>query len=86
MSKTFYYEDEDVEFEYEVNNRELLPAVAEMLFADYFLCIQGKEANMVLKGIKQMINELDLIDELADIYEESLKETFEDEAIDWYRG
>ena len=86
MSKTFLYEDEDVEFEYEVDNSKLLPAVAELLFADYFLCVRGKEANIVFKGLKKMIDELDILEELADIYEESLEDAFEDEAIDWYRG
>jgi hypothetical protein len=93
MSKTFIYEkvygssyDErrdkteyyGSEIEYEVDNKDLLDAVIELIIEDYF---NGKD---VRQALKYLIKDIDLLDILVEYYEDSLKEVFEQEALDSY--
>lgn len=99
MSKTFNYEkvtghyycnysdewEEDyVEFEYEVEDDDLLPEIVDLLFEEYFDGIGDKNATK--EAIKKMLNENDLVEVFADLYEDTLKEIFEEAAFDWYNG
>lgn len=91
MSKTFRYEKVDGssyderrdkteyygrEIEYEVDNKDLLDAVIELIIEDYF---NGKD---VRQALKYLIKDIDLLDVLVECYEDSLKEVFEQEALD----
>lgn len=85
------YEEDGVEFDYSVDNDEMLPVIANFLFEDYFegnqQIIQSKELTKSIKeGIRQMIKENDLIDIFAETYEDGLKESFRDDAMDWFNS
>lgn len=100
MSKTFRYtrvisraydncEEDGVEFDYRVDNEELLPAIVNILFEDYYegnrQISESKELTKSLKeGIRKMVNDNELIDTFADIYEDWLKEVFRNDAMDWF--
>ena len=104
MSKTFTYtkitgryyldytdewEEDGVDFEYEVDDDELLPEIVDLVFDDYFgddkvVCDSEERTKDVKKRLKRLIEESDLIDIFADQYEDTLKEIFQDEAIDAY--
>lgn len=83
------YEEDSVDFDYSVDNDEMLPVVANFLFEDYFesnpKIIESKELTKSIKeGIRQMIKENDLIDILVEVYEDGLKEVFRNDAMDWF--
>lgn len=83
------YEEDGVDFDYSVDNDEMLPVIADFLFEDYFegnqQIIESKELTKSIKeGIRQMIKENDLIDIFAETYEDVLKEVFRDDAMDWF--
>lgn len=83
------YEEDGVDFDYSVDNDEMLPVIANFLFEDYFennpQIVENKELTKSIKeGIRQMIKENDLIDIFAETYEDGLKETFRDDAMDWF--
>jgi hypothetical protein len=85
------YEDDGVDFDYSVDNDEMLPVIANFLFEDYFennpQIIENKELTKSIKeGIRQMIKENDLIDIFAETYEDWLKEIFRDDAMDWFNS
>lgn len=104
MSKTFNYtkftkhhycdfsdewEEDGVEFDYEVENKDLLPAIVDLLVDDYFMDDNGVMHNEELrKAVKEklskLIEENDLVEQLADQYEDTLKEIFQDEALEFY--
>ena len=100
MSKTFRYtrvtsraydncEEDGVEFDYRVDNEELLPAIVNILFEDYYednhQIIESKELTEAVKeGIRKMVKDNELIDTFADIYEDWLKEVFRNDAMDWF--
>lgn len=75
------YEEYGFEFDYEVCNEDLLPEIVNLLIEDYFGTGGGERLKHTLRC---MINDLDLLDVLADCYEDSLKEIFEQEALDSY--
>lgn len=83
------YEEYGVEFEYEVDNTQLLDEVVDLVFDDYFSKnddISGYVGRTVSvkDGIKKFIKDYDLLDKLVDDYEDILKEIFEQEALDSY--
>lgn len=104
MSKTFKYtkfakyhycefsdewEEDGVEFDYEVEDRDLLPVIVNLVFDDYFesnelYCENEKIAHSIKENLSKMIEENDLIGTFADQYEETLKEIFKQEALDFY--
>lgn len=106
MSKTFNYEkvtghyycnysddwEEDyVDFEYEVEDDDLLPEIVDLLFDDYFsddklICESKERKKEVKERLKRLIDENDLVEVFADQYEDTLKEIFEEAALDWYNG
>ena len=101
MSKTFEYfkktgelrdmlgewdGDEGFEFEYEVEDDELLDAVVDLVYEDYFMKTELADrcdyAVAVKRGLKKFIEDNDNLDELVEDYEDELKEYFEEEALD----
>lgn len=100
MSKTFKYSkvvnskyspeiDETIEetedFEYEVEDEELLDAVADLLFDEYFsqtdLADRCDYRVMVKDGLKDIISDYDCLDKLVETHERELKDYFEAEAM-----
>ena len=104
MSKTFKYtkftghyycqysdewEEDGVEFDYEVEDKDLLPVIVDLIFEDYFVddedyCDDERFVQSIKKKISKMVEEQDLIGVFADNYEESLKDIFQDVAMEWY--
>lgn len=92
MSKTFRYAktiniiylkdideySEDIEFfEYEVNDEDLCAAIADLIYNDYFY-----EQNYdIVKILYDFILDFDMINDLADYYEDELKDKFRKEAF-----
>lgn len=103
MSKVFTYErtiesglleDSDEleefveEFEYEVDEENLLDAVIELVYEDYF-CKSKLSNNIeyrssVKQGLRRFIEYLGNLDDLVEEYESDLKDIFEQEAMDSY--
>ena len=82
------YEEYGDEFEYEVENMDLLPVIVNLVFEEYYegnnaICENEELVKSIKQGIKNMIGDFDLINYFADCYEETLKEIFHDEAMDW---
>lgn len=104
MSKTFRYtkitghyycqysdewEEDGVEFDYEVDDDQLLPEIVDLLFEDYFgddklICDSEERTKEVKERLARLIEESDLIGTFADQYEDSLKDIFQNEALEWY--
>jgi hypothetical protein len=93
MSKTFKYtkfgkyhycefsdewEEDGTEFEYEVEDDRLLDVVVDLLYYEQF------EGKIEKEELIEFIEEFDLLDKIADGYEERLKEIFEKEAFENY--
>lgn len=96
MSRTYdsyrdSYEDDGIEFDYEVSNDELLPVIVNILFEDYFeknkQIAENRELVRAVKAsIKEMVTVNDLVDIFVEAYEDDLKEIFRDDAMDWFNG
>lgn len=104
MSKTFRYtkftkyhycefsdewEEDGVEFDYEVEDKKLLPIIVNLVFEDYFesdavYCDNKDVVKAIKENLKRFIEESDLIGVLADQYEDNLKEIFQEEAMEFY--
>ena len=104
MSKTFRYtkftghyycqysdewEEDGAEFDYEVEDRDLLPVIVELVYNDYFgendLLFDNEERIKAIKEeLRRFINDTDLIEPLADSYEHILKDIFRQEAFDFH--
>lgn len=103
MSKTFRYtkftghyycqysdewEEDGVEFDYEVDDDDLLRELVGLTFEEYFdkkEIRDNKETEKAVKeSLKRFIDEHEIIDILADCYEDELKEIFRDEALEFY--
>ena len=78
------WEKDGVDFDYEVDNDKLLPEVVDLVFNDYFGDCKDKET--VKTALRNLIEEHDLVETLADNYEDTLKEIFEDSAMEWYEN
>lgn len=83
------WEEDGIEFDYEVEDKDLLPVIVDLLFEDYFgkneLYCNNKEIVKSLKeNLTKMIKESDLIETFADQYEDELKEIFKKEALDFF--
>lgn len=73
------YEEYGDEFEYEVDNKRIVEALAYLINCDYF------ENTIKEERLKTFIEELDLVDVLEECYEEDLKDYFEEDAFNSIR-
>lgn len=72
LSDTDEREEDGIEFTYEPTYQQLKQEVKELITRDY-----GESS-------WSMIDELDLVECVAQFYEEELKDIFEQEAMEWY--
>ena len=105
MSKTFTYtkvtseyylpytddwEQDGVDFHYEVSDEDLLPKVVDLVFDEFFYSKKTTDDTDLRKtlreSIKNFINRTDVLGQLIEVYEEDLKEIFKNEAFDNYNG
>ena len=106
MSKTFTYfkktgeiygrdgewdGDEGLDFEYEVEDEDLLEGIAYCVFNEYFrnkseLSLEVGFCSAVKQGIYEFLKDFDDTKFLEDKYEDELKEYFEDKALDYYKN
>lgn len=77
------WEEDGVEFDYEVEDEDLLPEIVDLVFEEYFSDRDYNE-DLVKEKLQTIIYENDLIVTFADQYEERLKDIFEKEAMEWY--
>ena len=98
MSKKFTYtkitevgevcgslEEYGEEFEYEVSDNQLLEALVDIIWADYFRLVDS-DIRFLKETIKKFIINEDLFETLVDRNEEYLQDYFEDDAFEWYEG
>lgn len=83
------WEEDGIEFDYEVDDRDLLPVIVDLLFDDYFgddkkICESKERKKEVKERLTRLIQESDLIGTFADQYEDSLKEIFQNEALEFF--
>lgn len=74
-------EYDGVDFEYEVEDDKLLPVLVDIIYADYF----DSFGERLKESIANFIKDADLIDTIADYYQDALKEYFESDAMDYYK-
>ena len=72
LSDTDEWEEDGIEFTYEPTYQQLKQEVKELITRDY-----GESS-------WSMIDEFDLVECVAQFYEEELKDIFEQEAMEWY--
>ena len=104
MSKTFTYtkttghyycqysddwEQDGVDFEYKVEDKDLLDEIVPMVIDEYFgeekdFYADEKLWNSIKQKMKDLIYDNDLLDGLVERYEDTLKDIFYDEAIKAY--
>ena len=72
LSDTDEWEEDGIEFTYEPTYQQLKQEVKELITRDY-----GESS-------WSMIDELDLVECVAQFYEVELKDIFEQEAMEWY--
>lgn len=72
LSDTDEWEEDGIEFTYEPTYQQLKQEVKELITRDY-----GESS-------WSMIDELDLVECVAQFYEDELKDIFEQEAMEWY--
>lgn len=72
------WEEDGVEFDYDVEDDRLLDVVVDLLYYEQF------EGKVTKEELIEFIEEFDLLDKIADGYEEQLKDIFEKEAFDSY--
>jgi hypothetical protein len=83
----YAYED----FEYSPLEDDLQDAIVEEVYYDYFI---GKNRQMftdtqrfeIKRSIKNLIDDIDGWQKVANLYEEELKEVFKDEAYEEYKS
>lgn len=80
LEGTDEYEEYDEEFEYEVDDDELLDAVADIVLGVYF---NGCDV-AIKEGLKAFIEDNGNLAELVEAYEYELKDMFEKEAFEFY--
>lgn len=72
------WEQDGVEFEYEVENEDLAREIVKLLQND------GYFENKETEELKRFILDFDLVELLAEQYEDSLKDIFQKEALEFY--
>lgn len=70
------YDEEDVEFEYEVDEERIEEAIVNIVYNECF----SECEDTVKKGIYDLINSYDLWDKFKEILEDELHDYFESEA------
>ncbi len=75
-SATDEYDEEDISFEYEVDEDRIEDAIVDIIYYKYF----GNYENKVNKNIRDFIDTYDLWDNIKDKLEDDLYDYFEDEA------
>ena len=73
------WEEDGVEFDYEVPNYELIKEIMPLVMKEYF---EGQE--QVEDMVREFIVSNDLVDFFAERYEDELHEIFQDEAFDYF--
>lgn len=89
LENTDEYEDFGDEFEYEPSDEDLIEAITDCIYDDYLrekteLSLNTSFVMIEKEFIERFITDFDLVDKLTDIYENELKEWFEQEAMDFY--
>ena len=77
------WEQDGIEFDYTVEDKDLLPEIVDLVFDDYFGGVDG-DKNAIKEKLKKLIDEQDFLEQLVDSYEDTLKEIFKDEAMESY--
>lgn len=72
------WEEDGIEFNYDVEDDKLLDVVVDLLYYERF------EGKVTKEELKDFIEEFDLLDKIADGYEDELKDIFEKEAFENY--
>ena len=72
------WEEDGIEFDYDVEDDVLADAIVQLLQAD------GYFENVEIDDLKEFILNFGLVDKLAYEYESELKEMFKQEALDSY--
>lgn len=72
------WEEDGIEFDYEVEDDRLLDVVVDLLYYEQF------EGKVTKEELREFIEEFDLLDKIADGYEDELKDIFEKEAFESY--
>ena len=72
------WEEDGIEFDYEVEEYDLADAIVQLLQED------GYFEDVEIDDLKEFILNFGLVDKLADEYESELKEMFKQEALDSY--
>ena len=72
------WEEDGIEFDYEVEEDDLADAIVQLLQED------GYFEDVEIDDLKEFILNFGLVDKLADEYESELKDIFEQEALDSY--
>ena len=72
------WEEDGFDFDYVVEDDRLLDVVVDLLYYEQF------EGKVTKEELIEFIEEFDLLDKIADGYEEQLKDIFEKEAFDSY--
>lgn len=83
------WEQDGIDFNYEVSDSKLLKAIVNMIYDEYFepckLFSKQEDFEKIMKDqIRTLIEQEDILDILVENYEESLKEIFEQEALEHY--
>lgn len=85
--KTLKYNFEGENYEYDASRNEILEALADIVFDEYFKGDHVADFGTIQKGLKALIDDYDLLDEMFENYEEEVKDYFEDEAhYEWKQG
>lgn len=90
MEKEFYYTFDGEIYCYIVKRKELIEALANLIFEEYFEDKNGvykycSNAGGILKGIEDFIDNYDLEERIYDAYYKEVYEFFRKEAYDEYR-
>lgn len=86
---------DEEDFEYEVDSDRVSDACAELTYEDFFSTklnqvseikenkeLQKKIKQIIQQGISQFISELDVSDQTEEYFEDSLKDYFEEDAME----
>lgn len=86
LANTDEYEEFGDDFDYTVDDEDLLDAIVDFVFSDYFkdteLVDYSDYERTVKNGLKEFINDNDILDQLVENYEDELYDYFRDEAFE----
>lgn len=89
LENTDEHEEFGDEFEFEPSDEDLLEEVVNCVYDDYLSCktelsLNAEFVTAAKEFINNFITDFDLLDELAECYENELWGIFEEEALDFY--